>query len=165
MPAARHVRSNSPGRPASATPFTPEALNAFARALGLLGVDVVRPAQADEQHAACFKPRHSLFARCSLALVNCFKTANFKPVAHELNPAAMLRLRPQRGEINFRPRASPSKDGVGQIAQTFERLCEANRRHRALNVRKGLAFRRANCHLDWRLGEIGVGAHAGDRRS
>ena len=40
-------------------------------------------------------------------------------------------LGPQRGEINFRPRAGAPKVGVGTIAQTLERLCEPNRRQRA----------------------------------
>ena len=76
----------------------------------------------------------------------------------------MLGLRPQRGEINLRPRASAPKEGVGTVAQTFKRLCEPNWHERAFSRRKRLALRRANRNFDRRLVEIGVGADAGDRR-
>jgi hypothetical protein len=76
----------------------------------------------------------------------------------------MLGLRPQRGEINLWPRASAPKEGVGTIAQTFERLRESNWRHRAFRRRKRLPIGRANRNLDGPLGEVSVGADAGDQR-
>ena len=130
----------------------------------MLGICVIGPAQADEQRAACSNACDRLFDRCGLAVVNGVETANLQPLAHELDPAAMLGLRPQRDEINLRPRASAPKEGVGTIAQMFERLCEPHRHERAFGRRKRLALRRANRNLDRRLGEIGVCADAGDRR-
>ena len=163
-PAARHAGSNSPGRPASATPFAPEALSALAKASACCAYASSVAAQADERRAGRSHPFDCLFGRRRFAIIDGFKTACREPFARELNAPSMPGFRPQRGEIDFRPRAAPLKESVGKIAQTLERLGEPNWREPALRRNKRLALRRANGDLDRPLGKIGVRADAGDQR-
>ena len=76
----------------------------------------------------------------------------------------MRGLRPERREIDPRAGTRRCDYGVGHIAQALEWLGEPKWRKRALDERQGFTLGGANSKLDRSLGEIGVGADAGDRR-
>ncbi len=165
-PAARHARLEF-ARPASERDaFHARSLERAARRLPPVRhmrrrSRIGRRAGPPLSFSACDR----LLSRRGLAIVDSLETANFEPLAHELHPAAMLCLRPQCGEINLRPRASRGRRKASE--QSRKRSNGSASRIGAIapsTLRQRLAFRRANRKLDRRLGEIGMGAHAGDRR-
>ena len=133
---------------------------------GLGLVDLIGRAQAGELGARGFEGGDHLVAALEAVIADGLDAAGFVEVLGEGGPRGEVGQSAEVGEEHLRPRAGLGEDGVGRVAQGFERRGQPRRGQRLEG--RGGGDRRCGHgrdveHLHRRLAEVGEIAGAGER--